>query len=79
MRLMKGYDLDHKMHLLELYDKSERDIFCLFLRNWVQPEKEWRWGRLIFLVQGSLPAGGKGLAQVKLLTNLCRGIYIYIT
>lgn len=28
MRLMKGYDLNYKMHLLKLYDESERDIFA---------------------------------------------------
>lgn len=78
MRLMKKYDLNYKMHLLKLYDKSERDIFasswgtgCSQTRN--GGKADW------FLVQGSLPAEGKGLAQVKLLTNLCQGIYICLT
>lgn len=76
MRLMKGYDLDYKMHLLKLYDKSERDFFLPLLeelgavRQEMEAKADW------FLVQGSLPAGGKGLAQVKLLTNLCQGIYM---
>lgn len=76
MRLVKGYDLDYKMHLLKLYDKSERDNF--FASSWGTGCSQTRNGGKAdwFLVQGSLPAGGKGSAQVKLLTNLCQGIYM---
>lgn len=28
MRLMKGYDLNYKMHLLKSYDKSEKDTLA---------------------------------------------------
>lgn len=71
---MKGYDLNYKMHLLELYDKSGKDSLassegtaCSWTGN--------RAGRLISGVQRA-PSQGEELAQVKLLTNLCQGIYI---